>query len=142
LTCPVAVSSSLALMAISRWPIVIPFANRTGNTMFRLLLWSGCETSHLHQLYRSGHRKCSSDCHVGLASGRVEHCVQVIRQNFVASTMTNPCCFLSLFTVWEWLTAQMMQTLGSWVQIWPFLADRYAYHLANSFSTVRNVCAA
>jgi hypothetical protein len=69
LTCPIAVSSFLTLMAISRWPIVISVADRTENTMFRLLLWSGWETSHHCQHYRSRHRKCSCYRHVGLASG-------------------------------------------------------------------------
>jgi hypothetical protein len=37
----------LVMMAISRWPIVASVADCRGNTMFRLLLWSGWETSHL-----------------------------------------------------------------------------------------------
>jgi hypothetical protein len=35
-TSPVAVSSLLALMAISRWPVVTPVANHTEDTMFCL----------------------------------------------------------------------------------------------------------
>jgi hypothetical protein len=52
----------------------------------------------------SGHCKCSCDHHVGLVWGHIEHCalcimrhVEIIRQNSVASTMTNPS------TIWEWL---------------------------------------
>jgi hypothetical protein len=38
LTSPVAVSYFLAMMAISRWSIVLSVADRTEDTMFRLLL--------------------------------------------------------------------------------------------------------
>jgi hypothetical protein len=70
LTCPVAVSSFLARMAVCRWSIVV----RTENSMFRLLLWSSWETSHTCQHYRSGHCKCWCDRHVSLEPGWVEHC--------------------------------------------------------------------
>jgi hypothetical protein len=74
LTCPVSIYSFLVMMAISRWLIVASVADHTENTMFRLLFESGWETSHLCKHYWSAHRKCSCGCHVGLASGRVEHC--------------------------------------------------------------------
>jgi hypothetical protein len=72
----------LGMMAISRWPIVASFADRTEKTMFRLLLWSGWETSHLCQTID---QVTADACHVGLASvcmgntvlGNLKH-VQVI----------------------------------------------------------------
>jgi hypothetical protein len=44
-----------------------------------------------------------------------------IRLNFVASSMANPCC-----SCWDTATSQLV---GSRVQIWLSLADRYARHL-------------
>jgi DNA polymerase IIIc chi subunit len=69
--CPVAMSPSLAMMAISKRPIVISVADRTQNTMLRVLLWSCWETSHLCHHSRSDHCKWWCDRHVSLA---VEQC--------------------------------------------------------------------
>jgi hypothetical protein len=73
LTCPVVVSSVMAVMEIYRRPTVASAVDHTENTMFRLL-WSGWEMFRLCQHCRSGHHKCSWKRHIRLVSGHMEHC--------------------------------------------------------------------
>jgi hypothetical protein len=89
LTCHVMVSSFLAMMAISWWPIV---ASVTANTMFRLL--SPVFVSTIDQTTANAHAIVTmvlrQDAWNTVLSN-TRH-VSVIRENFVASTVANPCC--------------------------------------------------
>ena len=66
--------SVMAILAFSRWRIIASVADRTGNTMLSLQLWSSWETSDDRHHYWSGHHKSLCDHPVCLASGSVAHC--------------------------------------------------------------------
>jgi hypothetical protein len=63
------VSSFLAMMVISRWPIADWRLYRKHQDSSYVMI----QLRNVPSL--SGHLKCPCDCHIGLASGHVEHCV-------------------------------------------------------------------
>jgi hypothetical protein len=115
-TCHITVSSSLAIMVISRWPVV----DHTKSTMFLLLLWSGREISNLCQHYQSGHHECLCNLHVALVSGCTEHCAgnhetfQIVRNlRQVSWPIPAAAAIATLPTVWEQLACTSVAT--SWI---------------------------
>jgi hypothetical protein len=92
------VSSFLVMMAISRWPIVALVMNHTENTMFHFPY----DPTEKHPIFVSITDQVTASAHVNIALvlkqgawntvlSNMRH-VQVIRENFVASTKANACC--------------------------------------------------
>jgi hypothetical protein len=69
----VAGSFLMAMVAISRWPILASVGDRTGNTRFRRLLSSRCRTSHLCFTFDEGTVNARAIVTLLSASGRVKH---------------------------------------------------------------------
>jgi hypothetical protein len=131
----------LAMMAISRWPIVSSVVDHTENAFYHLL-WSGWESSDLSALLSRSQqvlmqlsrwpyvRMCGTLCSVTWNMFRPsDRNVWHVPWLIPAATSSS---------VWH---TPALQLIGSWVQLWLFLADRYAHHLPNCLSPVQNVCA-